>query len=63
MILSDCNTLNSVCIELFLYNVNIYAETFTWNNESLSSTRPSLKDGKCIINRVGYIWHLPLIIE
>ncbi len=31
-ILSDCHTLNSVCIELFIYNFTIYARTYTWNN-------------------------------
>jgi hypothetical protein len=31
-ILSDCNTINSACIELFIHSVNIYARTYTWNN-------------------------------
>ncbi len=34
-ILSDCNTLNSVCIDLFVWSVNIYAQTYNWNNANV----------------------------
>lgn len=35
-ILSDCNSFNSVCIELYVYSVVIYAKTYNWNNISNS---------------------------
>ncbi len=34
-ILSDCNTLNSVCIDLFEWSVNIYADSYNWNTSDI----------------------------
>jgi hypothetical protein len=37
-ILSDCNSLNSVCIEFYVYNVNIYAQIYNWNDVTHSQS-------------------------